>query len=47
MGLSNFEWIIVYNDGTTETIVTDEIEEVVLEYCKESQPVAIIRGDLR
>ena len=45
MGLSNFEWIIVYNDGTTETVVTDKIE-VVLEYCKESQPIAIIRGVL-
>lgn len=47
MSLSNFEWIIVYNNGETEKVVTDEIEEVVLEYCKESQPVAIIRGELR
>ena len=45
MGLSNFEWIIVYSDGNTETIITDSIYNV-LDEIKEEQPIAIIRGHL-
>ena len=45
MSLSNFNWIIVYDDGTTETVYTDTIDSIldILEL-KDSQPRAIIKG---
>ena len=46
MSLSNFEWIIVHSDGSTEVVITDSIEDVVMEHCTEEQPIAIIRGKL-
>ena len=46
MSLSNFNWIIVYDDGITETVYTDTIYSIldILEL-KDSQPIAIIRSD--
>ena len=29
MSLSTFEWIVVHNDGTSETVIADCIEEVL------------------
>ena len=46
MGLSNFEWVIVHSDGSTDVVISDCIEEVVMEHCTEEQPIAIIRGKL-
>ena len=46
MALSNFEWIIVHNDGTSETVIADCIEEILYKADVEEQPIAIIRGAL-
>ena len=46
MSLSNFEWIVVHNDGTSETVIADCIEEVLQSTEIEEQPIAIIRGRL-
>ena len=46
MSLSNFEWIVVYDDGTSETVVADCIEEVLEKAKVEEQPIAIVRGRL-
>lgn len=46
MALSKYEWIIVYDDGSTEKVETDSIYNVV-DYCtNDEQPAAIIRGNL-
>ena len=46
MALSNFEWIIVHDDGTSETVIADCIEEILYKADVEEQPIAIIRGAL-
>ena len=46
MSLSNFEWIVVHEDGTSETVVADCIEEVLDKANVEEQPIAIIKGSL-
>ena len=47
MALSNFEWIIVHDDGTSETVIADCIQEVLEKAEVEAQPIAIIKGDLQ
>ena len=46
MALSNFEWIIVHEDGSSETVIAECIEEVLNKADVEAQPIAIIRGSL-
>ena len=47
MSLSNFEWIVVHDDGTSETVVASCIEEVIDKANVEPQPIAIIKGSLQ
>ena len=47
MALSNFEWIIIHGDGSSETVIADCIEEVLDKGNVEAQPIAIIKGDLQ
>ncbi len=42
MGYSRFKWIVINNDGSTETIEAETIDEVVYEI-DEEQPKAIIK----
>ena len=46
MALSNFEWIIVHDDGSSETVIASCIEEVLDKANVEAQPIAIIKGGL-
>ena len=46
MSLSNFEWIVVHDDGTSETVIATCIEEVLDKANVEAQPIAIIKGSL-
>ena len=46
MSLSNFEWIVVHNDGSCETVIASCIEEVLDKANVEAQPIAIIKGSL-
>ena len=46
MSLSNFEWIVVHDDGFSETVIASCIEEVLEEANVEAQPIAIIKGSL-
>ena len=43
MSLSNYEWFIVYDDGSTQIVHAESIEEV-LEKIESEQPRAIIKG---
>lgn len=47
MALSNFEWIIVHDDGETEKVEAGSIYEVVDHCGTDEQPVAIVRGELK
>ena len=46
MALSNFEWIVVHDDGSSETVIADCIEEVLDKANVEAQPIAIIKGSI-
>lgn len=46
MALSDFEWIIVHDDGSSEAVIADCIEEVLNKANVEAQPIAIIKGSL-
>ena len=46
MSLSNFEWIVVHDDGSSETVIANCIEEVLDKANVEAQPIAIIKGSL-
>ena len=46
MSLSNFNWIVVHEDGTSETVIADCIEEVLEKAEVEAQPIAIIKGGI-
>lgn len=47
MALSNFEWIIVHDDGETEKVEADSIYDVVDHCTNDEQPLAIVRGELK
>ena len=47
MALSNYEWIIVHNDGETEKVEADSIYDVVDHCTNDEQPIAILRGELK
>ena len=43
MSLSQFEWVIVHEDGSSDVVVSDCIDDVI-ESTSDAQPIAIIRG---
>ena len=44
MGYSRFKWLVIRDDGSTETIEAETIDEVVYEI-NDEQPRAIIKMD--
>ena len=46
MALSNFEWIVVHDNGSSKTVIASCIEEVLEKANVEAQPIAIIKSSL-
>lgn len=48
MGLSNFNWSVLHDDGTVVKVYTEDIEialSIAYQKTKVEQPLAVIRGD--
>lgn len=45
MGLSEYVWYVIYDDGTVEEVHCESIYDI-LEHIKSEQPRAIIKGGL-
>ena len=43
MGYSTFKWLVIYDDGETEEIIAETIDEVAFAIHHDAQPRAIIK----